>query len=97
MKEIIFTTLFFGANLTLANSTPPTVANTCVGCHGLVGISTNPLWPNLAGQKNDYLSKQLLAFKNGERKDPMMSPIAQSLSIEEIQQLSAYFSELKSQ
>ena len=26
-------------------------AASCSGCHGANGISANPLWPNLAGQK----------------------------------------------
>ena len=49
---------------------------TCAGCHGAAGISANPLWPNLAGQQQAYLVKQMKAFRDGTRKDPMMSPMA---------------------
>ncbi len=67
----------------------------CAGCHGSDGISLNPLWPNLAGQKEGYLIKQLRAFRDGTRKDPMMEPIAKNLSDEDIENLAAYFSGLK--
>ncbi|MGB5606715.1 MAG: c-type cytochrome, partial [Gammaproteobacteria bacterium] len=36
-------------------------AATCAGCHGMAGISNNPLWPNLAGQQSGYLVKQMKA------------------------------------
>ena len=55
-------------------------ASSCFSCHGPDGISLNPNYPNLAGQSADYLSKQLNAFRSGDRKDPMMAPMAQSLS-----------------
>lgn len=70
-------------------------AQTCAGCHGMNGISNNPLWPNLAGQKEAYLVKQLKAFKDGTRTDPMMSPMAKPLTEQDMQNLAAYFSSLK--
>jgi cytochrome c553 len=69
-------------------------AATCAGCHGSAGVSNNPLWPNLAGQKDQYLVKQLKAFRDGARKDPMMSPMAAPLSDQDIENLAAYFSGL---
>ena len=68
---------------------------TCAGCHGPAGISANPLWPNLAGQKDAYLVKQLKAFRDGTRTDPVMSPMAKPLSDADIDNLAAYFSSLK--
>ncbi|MDT8387263.1 MAG: cytochrome c [Thiogranum sp.] len=68
---------------------------TCAGCHGPAGVSANPLWPNLAGQKAPYLAKQMKAFRDGDRKDPMMSPMAKPLSDADIENLAAYFSSLK--
>lgn len=70
-------------------------AMTCAGCHGAEGVSANPLWPNLAGQKDAYLVKQIKAFRDGTRSDPMMSPMAKPLSDEDIDNLAAYFSSLK--
>ena len=40
---------------------------TCAACHGPEGNSANPLWPNLAGQKEAYLVAQLKAFRDGSR------------------------------
>jgi cytochrome c553 len=68
---------------------------TCTGCHGPAGISSNPLWPNLAGQQEGYLKKQLKAFKDGTRQDPMMSPMAKPLSDADIENISVYYSGLK--
>lgn len=66
----------------------------CAGCHGPAGVSNNPLWPNLAGQKEAYLVKQMKAFRDGERNDPMMAPMAKPLSDDDIANLAAYFSSL---
>jgi len=66
----------------------------CMACHGPAGVSTNPLWPNLAGQQDQYLAKQMKAFRDGERKDPLMSPMAAGLSEEDIANLAAYYSGL---
>ena len=64
---------------------------TCVACHGAEGISPNPLWPNLAGQKDQYLIKQMKAFRDGERSDPVMSPMAQILKEEDIDNVAAFY------
>ncbi len=69
-------------------------AAVCVACHGPEGISSNPLWPNLAGQKDQYLIKQMKAFRDGERKDPVMAPMAAGLSDEDIANLAAYYAGL---
>lgn len=67
---------------------------TCAGCHGPEGMSSNPLWPNLAGQKEAYLAKQIKAFRDGTRTDPMMAPMAKPLTDDDIANLAAYFSSL---
>lgn len=69
-------------------------AAVCVACHGPEGVSANPLWPSLAGQKDQYLIKQLKAFRDGERKDPLMSPMSAGLSDDDIANLAAYYSGL---
>ncbi|ABG42408.1 cytochrome c, class I [Paraglaciecola sp. T6c] len=66
----------------------------CAACHGARGVSTNSLWPHLAGQNKDYLVKQLHDFKTGKRSDPVMSGMAKPLSNEDINNLAAYFSSL---
>ncbi len=70
-------------------------AATCAACHGADGISPNDLWPNLAGQKEGYLKKQMKDFRDGKRSDPMMTPMAKPLSDDDIANLAAYYSSLK--
>ncbi len=67
----------------------------CAACHGATGTSPNAMWPNLAGQKEAYLLKQLKAFKSGARKDPMMAPMTSPLSDQDMANLAAYFSSQK--
>jgi cytochrome c553 len=63
----------------------------CASCHGPSGMSSNPLWPNLAGQKEQYLAKQIKAFRDGDRKDPLMAPMVATLSDDDIANLAAYY------
>ena len=77
-----------------AQPAAPSISNTCIGCHGQSGVSNNQIWPNLAGQKDGYIAKQLKAFKAGDRKDPMMSAMAQNLSDSDIDLLAKYFSSI---
>ena len=69
-------------------------ASACMACHGANGISANGMWPNLAGQKEAYLVLQLKAFRDGDRKNPMMAPMAAGLSDDDIDNLAAYYSSL---
>jgi len=70
-------------------------AATCVGCHGVNGISMIPTYPNLAGQKAAYTAKQLKAFRDKTRTDMIMAGFAASLSDEDIDDLAAYYESLK--
>lgn len=45
-------------------------ASICSACHGPAGVSTSPLFPNLAGQTEPYLLAQLKAFKAHTRGEP---------------------------
>ncbi|MFT2091790.1 c-type cytochrome [Paraglaciecola sp. 2405UD69-4] len=71
-----------------------TKAGICAACHGASGISQIPTYPNLAGQKEQYLVLQLKAFRDGERKNMVMAPMATALSDTDIDNLSAYFASL---
>lgn len=70
-------------------------AASCAGCHGANGISAVPTYPNLAGQKEAYLAKQMKAFKDGTRKDPTMNAMAAPLSDADIANISAFYAGLK--
>jgi cytochrome c553 len=67
----------------------------CAACHGSNGHAVNQATPNLAGQDEDYLVKQLQDFRSGARQDETMSVIAKPLSDTEIANLAAYFNSLK--
>lgn len=68
---------------------------TCAACHGANGIGIIPLYPNLAGQKSEYLVAQLRAFRDGSRTNPIMSPMATHLSDADIENLATYYSALR--
>ena len=70
-------------------------ARTCVACHGQNGISLSPGWPTLAGQHEDYLEHALIQYRDGSRKDPVMSPLVADMSDETVSQLAAYFASLE--
>jgi len=67
----------------------------CVACHGVNGNSVNPEWPSLAGQHESYIKRQLLAFKNDQRQNPLMTPMAKPLSDEDMADLGAYYASQK--
>ena len=70
-------------------------AAVCTACHGPDGISVNDNWPNLAGQKENYIIEQLESFQKGTRTNPLMSGVAKMLTQKDIHDVAAYFSHLK--
>lgn len=67
----------------------------CAACHGVDGRGTAPLFPNLNGQKPEYLTVQLKAFRDGKRTDPTMAPMAMALTDQDIADLAAFYGGLK--
>lgn len=66
----------------------------CAACHGGAGISPTPVWPNLAGQKEEYLKIQITAFRDGTRQNAQMAPMVSNLTDEDIANLAAYYASL---
>jgi cytochrome c553 len=66
-------------------------AAVCASCHGLDGNAVLPIYPNLAGQSWRYIYIQLKDFKEGRRFNNTMSPLAASLSREDMINISNYF------
>jgi cytochrome c553 len=92
----LFSMLVFSGSVMAADAAAgKTKSATCTACHGAEGVSMNPMWPNLAGQKDMYLSKQMKDFRDGKRNDPVMSAMAKPLSDDDIANLAAYYSSLK--
>ena len=69
-------------------------AAVCAACHGPQGISMNPMWPNLAGQQEVYLAKQIKAFRDGERNEVTMQPFVANLTDQDADDLAAHFASL---
>ena len=68
----------------------------CQGCHGEEGISAAPNFPNLAGQFQKYIERQVLSFQDGKRSDPTMSAMAASVTeIQDLKDIAAYFASRK--
>ncbi|MGZ5081664.1 MAG: c-type cytochrome, partial [Usitatibacter sp.] len=63
----------------------------CFACHGAQGVSANPAVPSLAGQPKQFITTQLVMFREGNRKDPLMSPIAAGMANAEINDYGTYF------
>ena len=63
----------------------------CASCHGPAGNSVNPDWPRLAGQSAVYVAEQLRLFRSGVRNNPVMKPLAATLSDQDIDDLAAYY------
>ena len=70
-------------------------AQACVACHGPSGNSNNPIMPSLAGQPAQFISTELFQFREGNRKDPQMTPVAANLTNTDMNDLAAYFSAQK--
>ena len=66
----------------------------CAACHGPHGVAIAPNFPNLAGQSATYLYVQLKTLKNGQRKDPIMSGQAATLSDADMRNLATYYASL---
>jgi cytochrome c553 len=75
-------------------------AAVCAACHGIdgnapQGAPEGQAYPDLAGQTARYLYLQLRDFKEGRRKNPLMSPMAANLSKQDMYDLAEYFSQQK--
>jgi len=68
----------------------------CQGCHGQDGNSINVLCPNLAGQRPDYLEKQILDFQSKNRIGSIMTGISQTIiTAQDAKDIAAYFASFK--
>ncbi len=70
----------------------------CAACHGPAGIAMIPIYPNLAGQNEQYLVSALKAYKAKQRtggQAAIMQGQATALSDADIANLAAYYASLK--
>ncbi len=66
----------------------------CVACHGADGIAIQPIYPNLAGQQEEYLVLAAKAYRDGARSNDLMKMFVMSLTDADIENLAAYYSSL---
>lgn len=72
-------------------------AYTCTGCHGIPGYqNTYPRYavPRVGAQNAPYLASALQAYQSGARKHPTMNGHALSLSVQDIEDIAAWFGSL---
>ena len=66
----------------------------CAACHGADGKAIQPAYPNLAGQHESYIAKQLTEYRDGGRVNALMTGQAANLSDQDILDLAAYYSSM---
>jgi cytochrome c553 len=69
-------------------------AGACVGCHGANGEGVKPN-PALAGKPEDEIVQALKDYKTGKRANPIMKTFAGPLSDQDMANLGAYYTSLK--
>ena len=68
----------------------------CAGCHSPNGAGVPSQYPRLSGQHAEYSSSQLVAFRDGVRKNSLqMNQIAAKLNDREIKAVSDYIAGLR--
>jgi cytochrome c553 len=74
-----------------------TGVSACMSCHGPSGHGIPPRFPGVSGQHAAYTEAQLMAFRDGVRKDPddIMIRIAGRMSVTEIKAVSQYMAGIR--
>jgi cytochrome c553 len=91
--------VYFGGAAVLtksANDVPenqrPKASATCLACHGTNGVGISADYPTIAGQHKDYIQRALHDYQKGGRKNAIMAGMAATLTAEDIEELSEYYS-----
>ncbi|MEO7578945.1 MAG: c-type cytochrome [Massilia sp.] len=79
----------------LATAGTPNGVTACVGCHGAQGEGNAAGgFPRIGGQSAYYLAKQLGAYADGSRVNPIMQPIAKAINLQQMRGVAAYYASL---
>ena len=70
-------------------------ARACAGCHGKDGRSAMPGVPSLAGQPAEFVTLQMILFREGLRTVPPMNDLARGLGDSQIEDLAAHYAALR--
>jgi cytochrome c553 len=79
-----------------AGGRPSTGLPACDVCHGAGGSGVGPSVPYLAGRDAGYIRREIEAWRQGLRSDPlgMMKPVADKLSADDVVAVAAYYASL---
>ena len=69
-------------------------ATTCNNCHGTTGVGTDAIFPNLAGQSQAAIYKQLEDFRSGRRDAAVMGAYVSGLSPQDVRNLATHYASL---
>ncbi len=81
---------------TVAHAEPSgrTLALSCFSCHGPAGRSPDSI-PGIHGKSEDFIAREMLAFRSGARRATVMGRIARGYTEQEIRALAKYLATLK--
>lgn len=88
---------FIKAKSASINKKGENVRASCLSCHGMIGKTVNDTWPNLAGQNQGYLLKQLKDFSDKTRESMIMNVIASELTEQEMKDVAQYYEQVGSE
>jgi cytochrome c553 len=90
-RALFFLLLLAACPWLYAQSKAPPKSGQCTACHGADGQSRIAANPILRCQHEVYLVTALTAYRNGNRKHPVMNSIANTLQPKDINTLAAWY------
>ena len=97
MRSVSRNATAFAVAFSFAAAVSAADPNLCAACHGAGGNSTNREVPTIAGQPRQFLAMALFQFREGNRKDAQMTPMAANLSNADMNELATYFAAQKAE
>jgi cytochrome c553 len=87
--------LLLGGPASAADPTAEALAEQrCAACHGADGRSQTPGVPSLAGMPAEFVTLQMILFREGLRDAPPMTEVSRGLEDREIEALAAWYAGL---
>ena len=79
------------ASAPAVGAAPAKVTGLCSACHGPNGVGIMGDYPTLAGQHADYLTRALIEYQKGDRKNVIMQSFVEQLSAADIMAIANYY------
>lgn len=91
-REVTGNLLEHGRLVAMGGSEAGGAGMACISCHGSEGEGDGSgAFPRLAGQSGWYMYKQLIDYASGARPNAVMTGVAQRLTEQEMEAVSAYY------